>query len=254
MSQRPWFPFYPGAYRADTAHLTAEEHGCYLLLLCHAWTHDGLIPEAESRRAAICNLHTNRFKKVWETLGGYWNKTGGGFSNPRLSKELTQAIELSEKRAKSGKRGGEANAKAIATTRARDVTLTLTEATNVASSSAPSAIATGACEPARRKNGGAGPPVPPVPYQEIQDGYNDVAYRAGLPQIVKLTDTRRRAMAARWHDLPDLEEWGFFWENVEGSPFLRGDGNRGWRATFDWLMKQSNFIKVAEGTYAEEKR
>ena len=247
MSQRPWFPFYPGEYRADTAHLTAEEHGAYLLLLCHAWTHDGLIPEAESRRAAICNMHTNRLKKVWETLGGYWHKTPGGFSNPRLSKELAQAIELSEKRAKSGKRGGLAKALAIADTRARAATPTPTEATNVASSHCPSASATGQSAPPR-KNGG-GTPFPPVPFEKIQTDYNDLASEVGLPQCRILTATRKKHISARWREYPDHDSWDAFWGFVRKQPFLTGQNDRGWRCDLEWLMKPNNFAKVCEGSY-----
>lgn len=36
---------------------------------------------------------------------------------------------------------------------------------------------------------------------------------------------------------------------VQSSKFLRGMNDRGWRASFDWLMKSSNFLKVLEGTY-----
>lgn len=252
MSQRPWFPLYPGAYRADTAHLTAEEHGCYLLLLCHAWTHDGLIPEAVSRRAAICNMHTNRFKKVWETLGGYWNKTGGGFSNPRLNKELAQAVEISEKRRKAAESRHHANAHANAHTRARDATVTYTEATNVASSDPPSANATGGSAPARQ-NGGAGAPLA-VPFEKIKSDYNALAAELGLPACRVLTPQRKVNIAARFREHPEPESWENFWLYVRDQPFLYGKNDRGWRASLEWLMKPSNFAKVIEEYYVAETR
>lgn len=37
--------------------------------------------------------------------------------------------------------------------------------------------------------------------------------------------------------------------HVQSSKFLRGGNDRGWRASFDWLLKPSNFLKVLEGTY-----
>ena len=37
------------------------------------------------------------------------------------------------------------------------------------------------------------------------------------------------------------------------TPFLTGDGNRGWQASFDWLIaNRSNVRKVLEGEYAPQ--
>ena len=37
--------------------------------------------------------------------------------------------------------------------------------------------------------------------------------------------------------------------NVSKSKFLRGDNNRGWACSLDWLLLPSNFQKVLEGSY-----
>ena len=40
-------------------------------------------------------------------------------------------------------------------------------------------------------------------------------------------------------------------ENAEASSFLKGlDG--GWKASLDWMIKESNFLKVLEGNYADK--
>ena len=38
-------------------------------------------------------------------------------------------------------------------------------------------------------------------------------------------------------------------DNINKSSFLRGQNNKQWTITFDWLIKPNNFIKVLEGNY-----
>lgn len=38
-------------------------------------------------------------------------------------------------------------------------------------------------------------------------------------------------------------------KKVQNSSFLKGDNKRGWKASFDWVMKVDNLIKVMEGSY-----
>jgi uncharacterized protein YdaU (DUF1376 family) len=51
-----WMPWYVGDYLRDTAHLDTHEHGAYLLLLAHAWQHDGAIPLDHERLRKITKL------------------------------------------------------------------------------------------------------------------------------------------------------------------------------------------------------
>ena len=39
---------------------------------------------------------------------------------------------------------------------------------------------------------------------------------------------------------------------VAASRFLQGSNNRGFVATFDWVIKPANFIKILEGNYNEQ--
>ena len=40
--------------------------------------------------------------------------------------------------------------------------------------------------------------------------------------------------------------------HIKESSFLKGQNNKNWTITFDWLIKPSNFIKVLEGNYTDK--
>jgi uncharacterized protein YdaU (DUF1376 family) len=52
---RPWFPFYVGDYTRDTARLTTEAHGAYLLLMLDYWV-NGAPPDDDETLATITKL------------------------------------------------------------------------------------------------------------------------------------------------------------------------------------------------------
>lgn len=79
--------------------------------------------------------------------------------------------------------------------------------------------------------------------------YNAMADRAGLAQVQKLHDTRKAKLRARLKDCGGLEGWSVALAKVEASPFLTGQNDRGWRADFDFLMRESSFTKLMEGAY-----
>lgn len=82
----------------------------------------------------------------------------------------------------------------------------------------------------------------------VVEAWNAMASRLGKPTVRELTPQRRQMVKARiaQHQLDDFHA---VFGKLEASPFLRGDGNWKKGATFDWLMKQGNFLKVLEGNY-----
>ena len=40
-------------------------------------------------------------------------------------------------------------------------------------------------------------------------------------------------------------------KKAEESTFLKGKNGRKWKANFDWIMKETNFVKILEGNYDE---
>ena len=50
-----------------------------------------------------------------------------------------------------------------------------------------------------------------------------------------------------------LDVWGEVFRKCRSTPFLYGQGSRGWRADFDWITKNAdNAERVLEGKYDGE--
>lgn len=93
------------------------------------------------------------------------------------------------------------------------------------------------------------------PHQAIVDLFHEIL--SELPSVALLNRDRQTKLQARWRENEvhrDLSFWRDYFENVKASPFLMGkvpgrNGARPFRATFDWLICPSNFVKVVEGNY-----
>lgn len=87
--------------------------------------------------------------------------------------------------------------------------------------------------------------------QSVMDAWNSI----GLTTIreIKPDSTRGKMTKARLKEY-GLDEVLRAIELVRNSSFLMGNGNRGWQATFDWLIAPSNFQKVIEGTYTHNEQ
>lgn len=84
--------FFVGDYARDTGHLSAEEHGAYLLLLFHAWTHDGVIPGDSEKLRRITRVDFSSWDSTWATVREFLiQRPDGTWLQPRLMVELDRA-------------------------------------------------------------------------------------------------------------------------------------------------------------------
>jgi uncharacterized protein YdaU (DUF1376 family) len=97
-------PLYIADYLGDTQHLTALQHGAYLLLIMHYWQH-GSLPDDERTLALISKLG-NDWSRNREAIAKlflpHWR-------HKRVDAELFKAHEISAKRALFGAIGGRHN-------------------------------------------------------------------------------------------------------------------------------------------------
>jgi uncharacterized protein YdaU (DUF1376 family) len=86
--------------------------------------------------------------------------------------------------------------------------------------------------------------------QEAVSCWNAMAVSCGLPQVAKLSDSRRRLLLARLRDCGGMDGWKSAMDQIRASDFLRGITSRdGWTADFDFITRQSIFTKLMEGSY-----
>lgn len=85
-----------------------------------------------------------------------------------------------------------------------------------------------------------------INYQLIADMYNNTC--VSFPRLQTLSEARKKAIKARLKTY-SIDDFRTLFEKAEASSFLKGNNNRNWSATFDWLIKDSNMAKVLDGNY-----
>lgn len=90
---------------------------------------------------------------------------------------------------------------------------------------------------------------PKTDYKSIVDLYNSIC--TSFPSVRSLSEARKKAIKARLNTYT-VDDFKQLFENAEASSFLKGDNNRKWSATFDWLIADSNMAKVLDGNYANK--
>jgi hypothetical protein len=79
--------------------------------------------------------------------------------------------------------------------------------------------------------------------------WNGRADAVGLPRCIHLSAKREAHCARRLSEQP-VAYWEQVIVRIHASSFCRGVNDRGWVATFDWLVANAdNAIKVLEGKY-----
>jgi DNA-binding MarR family transcriptional regulator len=86
---------------------------------------------------------------------------------------------------------------------------------------------------------------------EAVKAWNDLADDLSLPKVQRMTETRRRKLAARLRDCGGLDGWHAAMAKIRGSPLCRGEVGA-WRADFDFVLQESSFVKLMEGKYDDK--
>ena len=101
MAALPYMQLYIADYLADTMHLSAEEHGAYLLLMFNYWQTGKPIPK--NRLAKIARLTNERWADVEPSLQEFFCDNGEEWGHLRIEEDLASVREKLTKKSAAGK-------------------------------------------------------------------------------------------------------------------------------------------------------
>ncbi|WP_247147216.1 YdaU family protein [Escherichia coli] len=101
MAALPYMQLYIADYLADTMHLSAEEHGAYLLLMFNYWQTGKPIPK--NRLAKIARLTNERWADVEPSLREFFCDNGEEWVHLQIEEDLASVREKLTKKSAAGK-------------------------------------------------------------------------------------------------------------------------------------------------------
>ena len=101
MAALPYIQLYVADYLADTQHLTAEEHGAYMLLIFNYWQTGK--PLKVSRLQSLARMFNDRWTDVHETLSEFFEEVDGVWIHKRIEMDLEAVKAKSKKNSDAGK-------------------------------------------------------------------------------------------------------------------------------------------------------
>jgi hypothetical protein len=225
--------------------------GCGLIY-CQANLTDGVIPEhaiqtfgvRAKNKAAIAE---ELCSSLVPGKGPLWEKTDGGYRvhdyfDWNDSRETILAGRAKAKARLDRFRGNRAPAAGTATPDATRSETRFTTPPKTRSEQVSTTTTTLPRDQAEQRAADAA-----VGAADLQRLWNDLT-TAPIPRCKGLSQTRRRRAVARLRERP-LGDWRDIIARIEASRFCRGEGGRGWVASFDWLLKEDTALMVLEGKY-----
>lgn len=107
MAALPYIQLYVADYLADTAHLTTEQHGAYLLLIMNYWQRGKPLKNSNERLANVTRMSNEAWLQCRTVLQEYFIITDEEWIHKRIEKDLEAVKIKSEKAREAGKASGE---------------------------------------------------------------------------------------------------------------------------------------------------
>jgi len=259
-----YYQFNIADYRSATVHLSNDEDLAYRRLI-------DMYYDTEAKISLDIDWVARRIRCPSEVvlivLSDMFERHDDGYYHDRCQTVIEEYHSKAEKASKAGKVSAErqrnarlTNAQQSLNERTTDVQLTINQEprTNNHKPITDSHVKTDkSVIDAKRVN---------CPIDEVVNLYHEEC--KSLPKVIMLNDTRRKHLVSRWRDVDSednlknkdegIEIFRGIFQKVQRSDFLCGRTQnrhgRSWKANFDWLMMPTNFLKVVEGQYDNERK
>lgn len=260
-----WYPRYPSRWGRKTMHLCPYQDGLYGRLVDHYMETKEALPDADAALARICGVSPADFAPHSAVIRAFFQAKKGRLFNKTCEEILAfqngSASRRSESASKAAKILWEKKKKIqedeSATHTSRDAEPMRPDATEQNITEDKKELIKEDTKdifgiPAKNANAAGGEKVSREIFTEAVELFNAMAEGAGISTVQKLTDARKKKLAARLKDCGGLEGWKAALEKVAGSAFLTGKKTN-WKADFDFIVTESKFTKIMEGSYNDLK-
>lgn len=234
-----YFKFHIGDYNRSARHLSNEEDLAYRRLLDMYYDTEAPIPLETQWVARRIQIDAEVVEIVLKDM---FERTEDGWRHARCDQEIEEYHRKAERNRQNGKRGGRPKSVDVepkenpvgsqpdASGNLNHKPLTTNQDIILSNESMSETPVSDGFDP-----------------KDVVEVWNELAVKLAKPKVRDLTPERRQLLKMRMGQYK-LEDFVQVFNNIERSPFLRGD--HGWRGcTFDWVFKKANFQKILEGNY-----
>lgn len=231
MAALPYMPFYPADYFADAHHLTTIEHGAYFLLITSYWMRGEPLPDDDRKLSKLTKLTTEEWSDMRVELAEFFDVSDGLWRHKRIDADLARVKDKVEQARNAGKASAERRANA----RSTDVEQTFNERSTI-------------LKPKPKSDSSPNGEQQQQADEIVLSAWNRVADACGLSRAEKMTEVRKSKLRGRLKEYSVEQIVGAI-ESIESSSFLLGNGERGFKATLDFVLQAKSLPKLIEGDY-----
>lgn len=245
MAANPYFPLYASDFMYQTLMMEDWQISVYMKIICTGWLHGKI--KADANALAKINPMAQAFlNDIPESVKHQFRLEDNHWTFPKFDEHKAKQNEVRQKKTAAGKKGAEARWRKEKK---------LNPITSSSSSNSKRIADANAFNENESENDNVpenfegGPGETLVTQEDIQwliTTYNSNC--SSLNSVKKITNERNKAISQILLNFSksEIEKTLLLAGQNE---FLNGAGDKKWKATFDWIMRTENFLKIAEGGY-----